>query len=559
MLKPSFYRSALAIALLPALAACGKTPATTTHVATKKFVAASTAPSVTKINLGEGVPASYPSLDPAPRPSSAAPTAAPSDAPVGPGTVSVSGYVFDESGAVVEGATVTARSLDSRAPFDGSATTQGGAYLLKGVPEGVGIELIATKANWTTRRRVRAFATALPEWNRADFGATNGDDGADGAAAFISNRPEIVSATFNSDFTAVTLKLSEALDTANRARLERALRVLPANAVATAGVAGAATDLRDVGLAYPVLQAVDDQAGVDAYDVREGSVFLSDTAHAAGCTWDNYNTQLTLSFPFPLQADRDHPGAYQLALVSAGVDQSVRDTDGNLLGTDGNGKTDGYPDAGQLVPAAIYNASGAARAVSGLTGSALRWATSHQDVVYGELKRADGGLALQEVHTASVGGNTRIELKFSRPMVAYDGTLKGFSSASLAGAEALAHFTFALGGTQADLAGLRLDRDAATVDPRTATSFGALDDMGVPFRFSADAFVADPVGAAAGSVALAIDPMDSTRVILTVVGRARFFNARASVVSARAVDVADPAGRKVADMLAEPTGVRGTI
>jgi hypothetical protein len=557
VLKPSFYRPAIALLLLPALAACGKTPATSSGV--KKLVGVKASASPTLVNLGEGVPASYAPLSPAPVPSTAAPTAAPSDAVLGTGTVTVTGYVFDENGAVVEGATVSARSLDGRAAFEGSATTNGGAYQLKGVPEGVSIELVASKENWTVRRRVRAFSTQAPEWNRADFGATAGDDAADGAASFISNRPEIVSAAFNADFTAVTLKLSEALDAANRARLEHALRVLPANAAAAGGVAGATTDLRTVGLAYPVLQAVDDTAGVAPYDVREGSVFLSDTTHPATCTWDAYNTQLTLSFPFPLQADRDRPGAYQLALVSAGEDQAVRDTDGNTLGTDGNGGRDAYPAAGQLVPAAFFDASASRRDVTGLTGSAQRWAASHQDVTYGELKRPDGELALQEVRSASVGGNTRIELKFSRPMVAYDGTMAGFSSPTLAGADALSHFTFCLGGTLSDVSRVRLDSGFTAIDPRATASFGATDDLSKPFRFDPAAFVASAAGAPAGSVALAVDDQDPTKLVITVVGRARFFNARASVITARAVDVADPAGRKVTDLGSEPTGVRGTI
>ncbi|MEB3197033.1 MAG: carboxypeptidase-like regulatory domain-containing protein, partial [Candidatus Sericytochromatia bacterium] len=106
-------------------------------------------------------------------------TAAPSLPPAAPAAsgekVIVSGNVYDEKGATVDGATIIVKSLDKTAPYEFSTTTTQGSYVLNSVPEGANVEIIASKDGWTSRRRVGSFQKAATgKKNIIDFGTAGG-------------------------------------------------------------------------------------------------------------------------------------------------------------------------------------------------------------------------------------------------------------------------------------------------------------------------------------------------------------------------------------------------
>jgi hypothetical protein len=531
----------LALALMVPLAACGKIagePEITVH-ATKASVRPTTRPSAV--------------ASPAPRPSGTAPTAVPTGQALAGTTLRVTGQVFDAGGALVDGAVVTAHSLDARAPYGSTAVAQGGSYHLEAVPEGVNVELVATMAGWTERRQVRAFAAAVPSWNRCDFGAVDGDEGAPGAAFFLADRPEVVrtepadgAGGVAPDVPAVRVVLSAPLAGIDRARLARALRLLPANDAANAGLAGSTTDvLAWAAGGYPHLLAVDDVPAVSPYAVRQGSVFMADTAAMARCDWDPDGQGLVMTLPGPLQAPRGAAAAYQLVLASGGPNEAIHDARGRLLGSDEAGGLDRYPPAGALVPGVFRRGSLSLNAIDGVLGAPWRWAATHQDAVRFQVAEAAQAPTLQGLRVATVGADTRLELTFSAPMAAYDGTLAGFTHPSL---RELAGYAFALAETSANLAGVRLDRATRVVDPRAAAN---LDELEAPFTLDPGALVASPLGAPTGSVAVAVDPTNARELVLTVVGRPRFFGPRAAAIAARVSGPADPGGHRIGDAAAD--------
>ena len=67
------------------------------------------------------------------------------------------GHVYDEKGELLSGVTIRATSLNSKHPFNAETITEGGVYHLSKVPAGIQIELIASLAGYTTRRKVEVY------------------------------------------------------------------------------------------------------------------------------------------------------------------------------------------------------------------------------------------------------------------------------------------------------------------------------------------------------------------------------------------------------------------
>jgi hypothetical protein len=96
-------------------------------------------------------------------------------------TVLVSGTVYNELGAAVQDAVVSVQSLDATVPYAAYSRTTGGAYAFNNVPEGIILEVTASKDGFTRRTRVKAFGKS-PTGNVFNFGGPE----ADGRAHFIS-------------------------------------------------------------------------------------------------------------------------------------------------------------------------------------------------------------------------------------------------------------------------------------------------------------------------------------------------------------------------------------
>ena len=556
--------SAGALALACALAGCGAVPSATKGPVFKSSRAVAPRPATpkpTKVATPRPVPTAA-TVDDEPLPSPKA---------VDPNKrVVVSGMVFGADGAALSGVVLTARSLDARAPFNAEVKSDTGSYVLNNVPSGANIEIIAHKDGWTSRRRVGAFDSTAADGNHFDFGADLGTGG-DAAAFHLSPFPEVVGTTpamngtdVDASQVKVRLELSEPLDAENRARFARALRILPANDAANGGAAGSTTDLALAeDAAYPRAVTVDGVAAVAPYALRAGSTFMNDPTRAASVEWDATGKAATLIFQAPLLASSDTPCAYQIALVSAGADQQIRDRDGLQLGTDATGATTAYPAAGDLVLGAFKARRLRLDDIAGLAAgsAAARWASTHDDVVRFETALDERAPSLTGVRAVYIGNDTRLELTFDEPMGAFNGTTGAFIAPSLGDdATDLAHFSFAVDESADELDDTRLEGelDTLTVDPLTATSWGDRAEQGREFRFAPAAFAASRAGAPAGSVVVEIDDRNPNKVWLVITERPRFFHPASSAIRARVEGVADPAGNQVREKQADqvlPIGV----
>lgn len=79
------------------------------------------------------------------------------------------------------------------------------------------------------------------------------------------------------------------------------------------------------------------------------------------------------------------------------------------------------------------------------------------------------------------------------------------------------------------------------------------------FCFAEAAFDVDGDRMTPGEVAIDVDPVDPRRIRLTVVGRPDFFGPLLHALSARVVDVADPAGNTMSQAIADKQVVTGAI
>lgn len=531
-------------------AACGRLPETQTEIKLKPVRKASASPVAT--------PGPLPTLthDRSPRPS---PTPSPSPIGYTGRQVVVSGHVYDARGAALGGATIVARSLAADAPYEREVRTDAGSFVLNGVPEGVLVELVASKPGWTTRRRVAAFQGQSSLRHEVRFGASGGERN-DGAAHFLAPYPEIVRTEPVADEEGVDprrnaykLVLSEPLGADDRRRFEAAVRLLPANDVANGSQDGSTTDLAALDDGFPLAVAVDGVAGVAPYAVRKGSAFRDDPDTRAAFTWSADGLEATLHFAAPLLAASDDDAAYQLALVSGGPDMRIRDEDGEQLGTDADGSHRTFPPRGDLILAAFLGDHLALRDLDGLDrGEEEAWAATHRHAVRFAMRRDETAPELLAVVAGPQGNDARIELRFSEPLAAYDGTSGGFVSPRLGDdADDLANYTFAVSTKTAKIADVALDGDDATeVDPRATATLTESGLRNRELRFAAGAFVTTRDGAAPGSVLLRLDPFDAHRVALLVIDRPDFFDPALSHLKARA-RIGDPAGNVPTDRAAD--------
>ena len=131
----------------------------------------------------------------------------------------IRGRIVDDNNADLDGVTLTAKSLNTAKPYEGTATSSAGSYSFTGVPTGVTIEIAAVKAGYTTRTR-----TIVPLVNNQG-GSTINDmnfgqnaDGTQNVTTALSDKPEVINITPNFNTSGVNpgssfvLKFSEPMD-----------------------------------------------------------------------------------------------------------------------------------------------------------------------------------------------------------------------------------------------------------------------------------------------------------------------------------------------------------
>ena len=132
----------------------------------------------------------------------------------------IRGKVVNDLLKSMDGAIITAKSLNSSKPYSSTVTSSNGNYLFTGVPTGVTIEIMATKPGYTTRTR-----TVVPLVNNQGGSAVNDmnfgqtSDGTQAITTALSNKPEISAITPNFNTSGVNpntsfvIKFSEPMDT----------------------------------------------------------------------------------------------------------------------------------------------------------------------------------------------------------------------------------------------------------------------------------------------------------------------------------------------------------
>jgi hypothetical protein len=370
--------------------------------------------------------------------SSAASPAASAPAPTGATTI-LQGDVYNEAGAVVEGATVTVKSLDARAAYNATLTASAGHYVTNNVPVGVQLQITVSKPNWTSRTRVTALQANVSQRNTLNFGGQNSNaDDAGGAPYFISNYPEIASTvpapeTSKGEKLSYKLRVSEPLDDVNKRRLENAIQI-------------------------------SSSTPTPAITINKNSSFLSGREKVT-LTWNAENTELTIAFNVPLRTQRTDKRTYSLSLTRATGDDLIVDGENNVLGFVA-------PNAGSSYTRAIKLAS------LKFTGSEAnandRWASTHTagsgfDVAKNDTKPTVASVSGGVVTTAGAEYE-RFEITFDRAMLTYPERTSttgpsGFGKTLIGTSDTvtdLANYAFAI----SDLPIKGLDMDKIVANPK---------------------------------------------------------------------------------------------
>jgi len=183
MLSKKILKTTVSLALTASvalLAGCPTPGTTPTPTATPDGSAApSEEPTATPTPDGTATPEPGDTSEPSASPTPSVPTSSTNpNNPTGSNPdistlATFNGRVFDVNGSPVEGATVSARSIDPGVEWVGEAQqTLGGAYVFRNAPVGARIEITATKAGFTTRTIVdvlKSNLTGNPDANRYDF------------------------------------------------------------------------------------------------------------------------------------------------------------------------------------------------------------------------------------------------------------------------------------------------------------------------------------------------------------------------------------------------------
>lgn len=533
---------------------------------------ASTNPSATPSTTASGsaMPSGSPSVT-----SSAPP-------PTGKTTI-VSGTVYDDAGAPVDGAVITVKSLDTSVPYTATATTSQGSWVVNSVPEGANVEIVGTKDGWTSRRRVGSFQTNANVKNTIDFGgATANTADPSGVAYFISKYPEIASvdpAVDNDqvDHSAVSYKitLSEPLDDTNQTRFGNAIRLLPANTQADPNNMGH-TDLRDAKTVEPlVTTGAANPVSNYAYQVKRGTQFLGDSSTGATVSWDATGTVATLTFNAPLIADDKDVARYQVALAPASSDRIV-DKDNNQLGLDFHGSRTAYDGTDDIIHSTVKMPDLSLDLGSVAATSSSRWAATHLDAArFGVKVDTDAPQLVSTTYTkgngTGAGSSARIELTFNEPLADFDGSQGGFVDSSLTATLGAGNILDTLSFTVSDKTGGTKNTDLKGTTASTgnnnnlqslAVATTAYNKKDVEFKIAEDAGqsalvtygtkdikVAETDATTAGSILLQVNPSNPKTLFIYFVKVNNIFATTTTPnlveLKARVEGVTDPAGNSI--------------
>lgn len=387
-------------------------------------------------------------------------------APSAPGVTTIlQGDVYDEALASVDGATVTVRSLDASHPYNATLATAQGHYVTNNVPVGVQIQVSVTKSGWTTRTRVASFQENSDLRNTMNFGGpstTTSSADPSGPAYFVSDYPEISgtipdSDTLNGKHLGYKIRMSEALDSQNQARLVSAMLFSADPAP---------------GSATPII-------------INNSSSFLQ-TNRTVSTSWNADGTELTVTFEAPLRRLDNDIKTYALSVVRPAGADLITDKSNKVLGFTAPGAAQQYAGAIKLASLTLTGNE---------TSAAQRWASTHTRASGFDLVKDDARPILTAVSggsiTTSAGDKERIELTFNKPVLVYpdvtqaDGTLAGSDPSVIDPSK----YGFAISDksvTGTDMSKLDLAGHRVLTNTTTLADVQALENSTTPFTMDSN-------------------------------------------------------------------------
>ncbi|MFN8672507.1 MAG: Ig-like domain-containing protein [Candidatus Sericytochromatia bacterium] len=212
------------------------------------------------------------------------------------------GKVYDTAGVPVDGATVTAKSVDPTIKWVGEAQqTQSGSYIFRNAPVTT-IEISVKKDGWTTRTRIVNTRSSLPNYlntNVFEFG--NGPAGTDPNNLYaIQDEPEVTSLKING-------KIATDSDTGSTSVPNPRIP----ETVPGANLTGISSDSLTIEMTFSEPVRRDDVENyfkvlsTKTFDTRKSSFTIDRNLSAVSFVWSADDTAVTVKTSKPILANKN--------------------------------------------------------------------------------------------------------------------------------------------------------------------------------------------------------------------------------------------------------------
>lgn len=331
------------------------------------------------------------------------------------------GNIYDTDGSVLDGVTVSAKSIDAGVTWVGEAQqTANGSYVFQNAPVGVRIQIDAGKPGYASRSQtvvLKSNLTGAPGANVYDFGGT-----ATNAAQYaLQDEPEIVTVKVNAKEATTPGGIGKYIA---GLPIGENLSYRPDGGTSV-GISGIDNSKLDVELTFS--EAMDTQSVQDALKVmsmmNDNSIFpvgvnkeftLDSTIQANPFTWSNDNKTVLFSAGRPLLAnDSGTEARYKLTFGSkfkdAGGKEAKSSTE-RLAGASGVALADQQQSTG--------SASQFVNGQSITPGGFIKYSTStRSDYLTFSLKNDDVDPKLETIQGRdNLDGTDRVNLNFTKPL-----------------------------------------------------------------------------------------------------------------------------------------------
>lgn len=285
---------------------------------------------------------SPPISSPAPAPTSSQPpipTGTPTSATADISTLektTFNGKVYDDTSAALDGTRITATSLNATVSFVAETTTIGGAYAFNNAPAGVQIEIRATKAGFTTRKRVEVLKSNKqgdPNANKYDFGTDGATGGSGSVNNALSDKPEVIAVTPSRNASGVALRTSLILkfnEPMDKKTIEETISVRAFNARKLSVDNGKTTQTAMNCLGNTIFYTV---CGDSQISTTTNNLIWDKSAF--NIAWNSDDTEVTLVFKnetyLPSDKDTDRVPDYQVVFsdTAGSAGRLIKDKPGN--------------------------------------------------------------------------------------------------------------------------------------------------------------------------------------------------------------------------------------